>query len=157
MSPAQAAASSLEELTTGHKFRPVLDDPAIASPGDVSRVVLLSGKLYYDLVKEREKRQLAGKVAFVRVEELSPFPFAAVRDVLARYEAAESVLWLQEEPRNQGAWTHVAPRLDAVMERLGRERVVFAGRKEDAVPAPGVASLYAAQQKAVLEAAFVGL
>ena len=157
MSPAQAAASSLEELTAGHKFRPVLDDPAIARPGDVSRVVLLSGKLYYDLVKEREKRQLAGKVAFVRVEELSPFPFAAVRDVLARYEAAESVLWLQEEPRNQGAWTHVAPRLDAVMERLGRERVVFAGRKEDAVPAPGVASLYAAQQKAVLEAAFVGL
>ena len=157
MSPAQAAASSLEELTAGHKFRPVLDDPAIASPGDVARVVLLSGKLYYDLVKEREKRQLTGQVAFVRVEELSPFPFAAVRDVLARYAAAESVVWLQEEPRNQGAWAHVAPRLDVVTERLGREKVVFAGRKEAAVPAPGLASLYAAQQKAVLEAAFVGL
>ncbi|KAM5543648.1 hypothetical protein V8D89_002899 [Ganoderma adspersum] len=150
-----AAASTLDELTAGHKFRPVLDDPAIASPGDVARVVLLSGKLYYDLVKEREKRQLDGKIAFVRVEELSPFPFAAVRDVLARYEGAQSVVWLQEEPRNQGAWSHVAPRLDAVM--LGRERVTFAGRREDAVPAPGVASLYAAQQKAVLEAAFVGL
>ena len=156
-STTQAAASTLNELTAGHKFRPVLDDPAIASPGDVARVVLLSGKLYYDLVKEREKRQLDGKIAFVRVEELSPFPFAAVRDVLARYEGAQSVVWLQEEPRNQGAWSHVAPRLDAVMERLGRERVTFAGRREDAVPAPGVASLYVAQQKAVLEAAFVGL
>ena len=135
----------------------MLDDDSIANPADVSRVVLLSGKLYYDLVKERQKRQLEGKVAFIRVEELSPFPFGAVLDVLARYNSSESVVWLQEEPRNQGAWTHVQPRLDAVLERLGRERVAYRGRKEDAVPAPGIASLYAAQQKAVIDAAFEGL
>ena len=135
----------------------MLDDDSIANPADVSRVVLLSGKLYYDLVKERQKRQLEGKVAFTRVEELSPFPFRAALDVLARYDSSESVVWLQEEPRNQGAWTHVQPRLDAVLERLGRERVAFRGRKEDAVPAPGIASLYAAQQKAVIDAAFEGL
>ena len=93
----------------------------------------------------------------MRIEELSPFPFAAVRDVLARYAAAHDVVWVQEEPRNQGAWTHVGPRLDAVTESMGRERVAFRGRREAAVPAPGVASVYAAQQKAVLSAVFENL
>ncbi|RPD70915.1 dehydrogenase E1 and transketolase domain-containing protein 1 [Lentinus tigrinus ALCF2SS1-7] len=153
-----AAASTLDELSTGHKFQPVLDDPAITDPESVSRVVLLSGKLYYDLAKERQKRGLDGKVAFVRVEELSPFPFRPLLDVMSGYAKAGDVVWLQEEPRNQGAWTHVEPRLNAVMERLERPRVVaFKGRREDAVPAPGIASLYAAQQKAVVEAAFEGL
>ena len=67
------------------------------------------------------------------------------------------VVWLQEEPRNQGAWTHVEPRLNAVLERLGRDRVTYEGREEAAVPAPGIASVYAAQQKAVIDAAFKGL
>lgn len=147
----------MDELGAGRKFQPVLDDPAISDPRSVSRVVLLSGKLYYDLVKERQKRELDGKVAFVRVEELSPFPFRSVLDVMSRYANAGDVVWLQEEPRNQGAWTHVEPRLNAVMERLERPREAFRGRREAAVPAPGIASLYAAQQKAVVDAAFEGL
>ncbi|TFK82881.1 dehydrogenase E1 and transketolase domain-containing protein 1 [Polyporus arcularius HHB13444] len=151
------ASSSLDDLGASRKFQPVLDDPAIADPGSISRIVLVSGKLYYDLVKERQKRELDGKVAFVRVEELSPFPFRPVLDVISRYTQANDVVWLQEEPRNQGAWTHVEPRLNAVMERLERPRVAFRGRKEAAVPAPGIASLYAAQQKAVVDAAFEGL
>ncbi|OSD05011.1 dehydrogenase E1 and transketolase domain-containing protein 1 [Trametes coccinea BRFM310] len=152
-----AAASSLSDLAEGTRFRPVLDDPAISDHGAVSRVVCLTGKLYYDLVKERQKRQLAGKVAFVRVEELSPFPFQSVLDVLSRYDGAKEIFWLQEEPRNQGAWSHVEPRLNAVLERLGRSEALIKGRKEDAVPAPGIASLYAAQQKRVIDAAFDGL
>lgn len=116
----------------------------------------LTGKLYYDLVKERQKRQLDGKVAFVRVEELSPFPFRPMADVLGRYDGAKEIVWLQEEPRNQGAWTHVEPRLNAVLERLGRSRVTYHGRKEDAVPAPGIASAYGAQQRAVIDGAFAG-
>ncbi|KAI0353832.1 dehydrogenase E1 and transketolase domain-containing protein 1 [Trametes cingulata] len=152
-----AAASSLEELSSGSRFRPVLDDPAITDTSAVSRVVCLTGKLYYDLVKERQKRQLDGRVAFVRVEELSPFPFHATLDVLSRYDGAQEVVWLQEEPRNQGAWTHVEPRLNAVLERLGRQKVTYRGRKEDAVPAPGIASAYSAQQKAVIDSAFHGL
>ncbi len=147
----------MDDLGASRKFQPVLDDPAIADPGSISRIVLVSGKLYYDLVKERQKRELDGKVAFVRVEELSPFPFRPVLDVISRYTQANDVVWLQEEPRNQGAWTHVEPRLNAVMERLERPRVAFRGRKEAAVPAPGIASLYAAQQKAVVDAAFEGL
>lgn len=153
----------MDELSEDRRFQPVLDDPAISDHAGVTRVVLLSGKLYYDLVKERQKRQLDDKVAFIRVEELSPFPFRAALNVMARYANASDILWLQEEPRNQGAWTHVEPRLNAVTERLasgrGREclRVRYRGRKEDAVPAPGIASLYAAQQKAVIDAAFDGL
>ncbi|KAH9887940.1 dehydrogenase E1 and transketolase domain-containing protein 1 [Cubamyces lactineus] len=149
-----AAGSPLEDLATGSRFRPVLDDAAVSDPSTVARVVCMTGKLYYDLVKERQKRGLDGKVAFVRIEELSPFPFQATMDVLSRYGDAKEIVWLQEEPRNQGAWTHVQPRLNAVLDRLGRDKVVFKGRKEDAVPAPGIASLYGAQQKAVIDAAF---
>ncbi|KAI8974792.1 dehydrogenase E1 and transketolase domain-containing protein 1 [Trametes punicea] len=151
------AASSLDDLATGSRFRSVLDDPAVSDPSEVSRVVCMTGKLYYDLVKERQKRQLDGKVALVRIEELSPFPFSATLDVLSRYDSAQEIVWLQEEPRNQGAWTHVEPRLNAVLERLGRERATYKGRKEDAVPAPGIASLYNLQQKRVIDAAFDGL
>ena len=117
--------------------------------------MLLTGKLYYDLAKERAARGLDGRVALVRIEELSPFPFADVRAVFARYAGASEVVWAQEEPRNQGAWTHVAPRLDAVSESLGLGRgyVGFRGRKEAAVPAPGVASVYASQQRVVVDMA----
>ncbi|EIW54703.1 dehydrogenase E1 and transketolase domain-containing protein 1 [Trametes versicolor FP-101664 SS1] len=152
-----AAASSLEDLSSGSRFRPVIEDPAIEDPSAVTRVVCLTGKLYYDLVKERQKRQLEGKVALVRVEELSPFPFRPMADVLGRYDGAKEIVWLQEEPRNQGAWTHVEPRLNAVLERLGRSKVTYHGRKEDAVPAPGIASAYGSQQRAVIDGAFAGL
>jgi len=123
--------------------------------------VLLSGKLYYDIVRERSARGLDDSIALVRVEELSPFPFAEVRDVLNRYVSASSikdVVWLQEEPRNQGAYAHVAPRIESVLHGLGYEgRLVYKGRREDAVAAPGIGKFYQAQQKCVLEGAFEGL
>lgn len=91
----------------------------------MERVVLLTGKMYYDLVKERAAREqasgsesMSSKVAFVRLEELAPFPFQALRDTLGRYSGAREVCWLQEEPRNQGAWTHVGPRIKAVLEQM---------------------------------------
>jgi probable 2-oxoglutarate dehydrogenase E1 component DHKTD1 len=146
----------LAELGPGSQFKPVLDD-TIADSSSVERVVLLSGKLYYDLIKERSARGLDSKVALVRVEELCPFPFEGVRSTLARYSDAREVLWLQEEPRNQGAYTHVGPRINAVLEDMGRPGLKFRGRKEDAVPAPGVGKTYQAEQKAVLSAAFEGL
>ena len=143
-------------MAPGTTFSPVLDDPHVSDKSSATRLVFLSGKLYYDLVKERTARS-ASSVALIRVEELSPFPVSALRSIVQSYENATEFVWVQEEPKNQGAWTHVEPRLNAVMERLGRERVGFRGRKEDAVPAPGIASLYAAQQKAVIDAAFEGL
>ncbi|GBE88887.1 2-oxoglutarate dehydrogenase, mitochondrial [Sparassis crispa] len=150
-----SASSSLADLEPGTQFRPVLDD--LAAPKEhVQRVICVSGKLYYDLVKERQKRGLEN-VAFVRVEELCPFPFTELEHVLERYPSAVEVIWLQEEPRNQGAWTHAGCRVDAVLEKLGRGRVSYRGRREDAVPAPGIAKLFATQQKAVIDAAFQGL
>ncbi|KAL4266844.1 alpha-ketoglutarate dehydrogenase family protein [Pleurotus pulmonarius] len=153
-----AASSPLSELSGENKFKPVLDDPAV-SPGQIERVVLISGKIYYELVKERQARGLDGKVAFVRIEELSPFPFHHLERVLQQYANAREFVYLQEEPRNQGAWTHVSPRIQHVFEMMGRKDVElkYRGRKESALPAPGVGKLYAAQQKAVMESAFEGL
>ena len=121
--------------------------------------MLLTGKLYYDLAKERAARGLDGRVALVRIEELSPFPFADVRAVLTRYAGAGEIVWVQEEPRNQGAWTHVGPRLDAVSESLGLGGgyIGLRGQEEAAVPVPGVASVYVPQQKAIVDIALEGL
>jgi probable 2-oxoglutarate dehydrogenase E1 component DHKTD1 len=107
--------------------------------------------LYYDLVKEREARSLNDEIAFVRIEELSPFPFAALEKVLSRYTAAREVMWAQEEPRNQGAYAHVRERIGNMLED---GQLKYIGRKESAVPAPGVGRLYQAQQKAVIDQVF---
>lgn len=124
-------------------------------PAQVKRVVILSGKIYYDLVKERQTRNLDNAVVFVRIEEISPFPFQELADVLARYSNASECYFLQEEPRNQGVWPHVKERLEVVLEQVGwKGHVEFRGRKESALPAPGIGKLYAAQQKMVLDSAF---
>lgn len=126
----------------------------------MKRVILLSGKLYYDLVKERESRDLTDSVALVRLEEISPFPFHELEEVLRPFRHAEEFMWVQEEPRNQGSWTHVRERIGEVLEAIGVEdgkNIEYRGRKESAVPAPGVGKLYGMQQKKVLEDAFEDL
>ena len=147
----QAASSSLSDLEAPQTFQPVLPDPLLEAHR-ADRVLLVAGKLYYELVKAREERGLRGRVALVRVEELCPFPFAALREVLRGTDGVD-VRWVQEEPRNQGSWTHVAPRATQV---LGRP-LVYHGRPEYAVPAPGVGKLYRVQQEAVVNGAFEGL
>ncbi|EGO30021.1 hypothetical protein SERLADRAFT_433954 [Serpula lacrymans var. lacrymans S7.9] len=155
-----AAASPLSDLESGSRFCPVLADP-LADEKQVKRVVLLSGKIYYDLVKEREVQEHVDDVAFVRIEELSPFPFAELGHVLGRYTNAREVMWLQEEPRNQGPYTHVFGRIQEVLRELGHEEsasaLVYKGRKEGPMPAPGIAKIYTTQQKDVINAAFQGL
>lgn len=158
----QAASSKLTEMGPGTTFQPVLQDlTTLADPKAVQRVVLLSGKIYYDLAKERATRNLQSRVALIRVEELAPFPFAALNEALAPYANANKqleVLWVQEEPRNQGAWGHVQERVEEVLKGLGMDGgVAYRGRKEDAVSAPGTGKLYGAQQLAVIESAFQGL
>ena len=106
-------------------------------------------------MKERQSRNLADAVAFVRIEEISPFPFQELANVLATYKNASECYFLQEEPRNQGVWPHVKERLEVVLEQVGwKGRVEYRGRKESAVPAPGIGKLHAAQQKMVLDSAF---
>jgi len=115
------------------------------------RVILVAGKLFYDLVKEREVRGLGEQVAIVRIEELCPFPFEELRQVLRGVTG--DVRWVQEEPCNQGAWTHVYPRVTHVLKKS----LEYHGRDADAVPAPGVGKLYRKQQEMVVKGAFDGL
>jgi 2-oxoglutarate dehydrogenase E1 component len=140
--------STLEELADG-RFEEVVDDRL--DPARVRRVVMTSGKLYYDLLKAREEAPL-GEVALVRVEQLYPFPAAALSRVLARYPAAELV-WAQEEPRNMGAWRFVRERLlDGDVAAGGRE-LRYAGRKESASPATGSHKVHLAEQEALVRSA----
>lgn len=116
----------------------------------------MSGKLYYDLLKERTIRQLEDSVALVRVEELSPFPYAQVRETLSKYTHIQEVNWIQEEPRNTGAWNHVQDKLRMVLEDEGGVglKLKYLGRKASAVPATGVGSRYKEEQNALLDLAF---
>ncbi|KAI0786303.1 dehydrogenase E1 and transketolase domain-containing protein 1 [Abortiporus biennis] len=160
-----AASSTLVDMEPGTKFSPALADPFITSKDKVERIVLLTGKIYYDLIKAREAlpdRSIAERVAFIRIEELCPFPFVNLRQILEGYPQTKVFVWLQEEPKNQGAYTHVAPRINEVLKKLGsgsgnRWVVEYRGRKEDSVPAPGIAKIYSAQQKEVIEDVFKGL
>lgn len=156
MEPVQAASSSLDDMIPGTNFSAILDDPTVTK-ARVDRIICLSGKLYYDLIRERQRRELSN-VAFVRIEELCPFPFRDLSRILRRYPNAKDIVWLQEEPRNQGAYMHVHSRINEVLKNIGyRGEIRYRGRDEDAVPAPGVARIYGVQQKGVIDAAFEGL
>ncbi|KAJ3513296.1 hypothetical protein NLJ89_g3024 [Agrocybe chaxingu] len=152
-----AASSALAEIESGTRFQPVL--AALTEKTKAKRIVMLSGKIYYELIKERQTRNLNDDVAFVRIEELAPFPFKELENVLTSYTNVEEFVWLQEEPRNQGAHSHVAGRIGSVLEKAGWKGngLRYIGRKESPIPAPGVGKLYQAQQKRLLEAPFEDL
>ena len=122
----------------------------------IRRVVLCSGKVYYDLYEEREKRGI-DDVYLLRVEQLYPFPLKSLAQELARFKNAELV-WCQEEPRNMGAWSFVEPYLEWVFAQAGMKakRARYAGRPATAATAAGVMSKHLAQLKAFLEEAFAG-
>jgi probable 2-oxoglutarate dehydrogenase E1 component DHKTD1 len=133
------AVSTVDELASG-KFEPVLDDPSISDETDVRVVMLCSGKVYYDIVALRQSQgeDRSRSVAVVRLEEMWPFPSDQVRNVLDRYGRAERVVWVQEEPRNQGAWNHVQQMLS---ERLGVS-CEYVGRRGLPVAAVGAGELH---------------
>jgi 2-oxoglutarate dehydrogenase E1 component len=138
------ATSTLADLSDG-AFHAVLDDPA--APPDVQRVVLCSGKLYYDLAARREKDATAS-VALLRVEELYPFPDGELLGALEKHAEANEIIWAQEEPENMGAWRYVAPRLRA---RVGDDiTIAYCGRPERASPAEGYAGDHEAEQERIV-------
>lgn len=108
----------------------------MAADNKIRRVVFCSGQVYYDLENERQK-QAINDVALVRIEQLAPFPFRAVKTVLQRYPNAE-VMWTQEEPKNQGPWPFVEPRMRNLLKSIDRTaRVDYAGRPISASTATG--------------------
>eukprot|EP00164_Ancoracysta_twista_P008839 GFYU01012886.1.p1 GENE.GFYU01012886.1~~GFYU01012886.1.p1 ORF type:complete len:936 (+),score=341.38 GFYU01012886.1:174-2981(+) len=141
------AVSDIDELQPGTTFKPVLG--STVDPAGVKKVVLCSGKIYYDLEQKRAKSG-ADDVAIVRLEELHPFPAAEVKAEVSKYTGAEKITWVQEEPENAGAWSYVAPRLESL---LG-EKVGYVGRIPYAAPATGLSAVYKKEQKMVVDNAF---
>ncbi|KAJ2233850.1 hypothetical protein IWW45_003877 [Coemansia sp. RSA 485] len=150
-----SAASSLSEMGPGTSFQPVLDDPTVADPRIVQRVIMVSGKLYYDLAKIKEEHPLGEHIAIVRVEELSPFPRDALYNALAKYTSASDFVWVQEEPRNAGAYSFVAPRIKQLLPKHVELRYV--GRPEHAATCSGVETQQAAEHAQLTSEAFDGL
>jgi len=134
---------------TGDRFHELLDDDQ-AEPGRVRRVLLCSGKVYYDL-REQQAAEGVDNVAIVRVEQIAPFPEELVKQMLGRYRNAREWIWVQEESQNMGAWTFVEPRLRG----LGCE-VRYVGRDASASPATGSHHIHAQEQKELVAAALTG-
>ena len=146
--------SRLEDMGPGTCFHRVLPeaDKQVAD-SKVKRVVLCSGKVYYDLYAERNAREIED-VAIVRVEQLYPFPNVSLKEQLVRYKNAD-VVWCQEEPANMGAWTFVDRRIEGLLEDIGgvATRPSYAGRVEAASPATGLAKRHAREQAALVDQA----
>ncbi|UFU02153.1 multifunctional oxoglutarate decarboxylase/oxoglutarate dehydrogenase thiamine pyrophosphate-binding subunit/dihydrolipoyllysine-residue succinyltransferase subunit [Ruania suaedae] len=146
----KAATSSLEDFTTG-TFQPVIGDSAVEA-STVRRVLLCSGRVYYDLLAERAKRE-DDSVALVRIEQLYPLDAAAIQAELERYPNAEFV-WVQDEPRNQGAWTYLVTRLPGYAPVVADRGIRVVSRPASAAPAAGTAKKHQAEQATLLEEAF---
>jgi 2-oxoglutarate dehydrogenase E1 component len=138
-----AASAHLEELAAGG-FQRVIDDPEVRNRDDVSRLVFCTGKLYYDLAAEGRPSHLA----LVRVEELYPWPHEEVSRIVDLYPNVVEVVWAQEEPKNMGAWSFVAPRLRA---SAGNALIIrYIGRQERASPAEGFFASHQAEQARIV-------
>jgi 2-oxoglutarate dehydrogenase E1 component len=138
--------STLPELASG-RFEPVLDDPG-ADSARTRRVVLCSGKVYFDLLEAREERG-HGDVALVRLEQLYPLPSRQLQEVLGRYAPAAELVWAQEEPRNMGAWRFFRECvLDGLVD-VGGRTLRYVGRDASAAPAPGSLRTHLAEQEAL--------
>ena len=150
--------SKAEEFTTGSSFHRVLWDDAqhgnsdttLVSDDKIKRVVLCSGKVYFDLLEERDARGI-DDIYLMRVEQFYPFPAISAVQELERFKQAE-IIWCQEEPKNQGAWTFIEPNIEWVLGRIGAKhtRPRYVGRATSASPATGLASQHKAQQAALL-------
>jgi len=141
------AVSSLAEMGPGTRFRSVIDEvDAIAPPEQVRRVVLCTGKVYYDLLARRRELGIRD-VALVRMEQLYPYPKVSLPKALTPYRNAE-MLWCQEEPSNMGAWQFMDRRTEAVLTAIGgaAKRLRYVGRHAAASPSTGLARVHAAEQ-----------
>ncbi|MBI3435747.1 MAG: 2-oxoglutarate dehydrogenase E1 component [Proteobacteria bacterium] len=156
------AVSRLEEFGAGSAFHRLLWDDAQTYPGDkitlapdekIRRVVLCSGKVYYDLYEERANRGV-DDIYLLRVEQVYPFPMKALVQELTRFKQAE-VVWCQEEPRNMGAWRFAEPYIEWVLNQLGAKhrQARYAGRPSSAATATGIAAKHQAQLKALFDEA----
>ena len=152
---AKLATSPLAEMTGDSRFRTVIGEVDAIAPGpEVKRVVLCSGKVYYDLLAERRDRGLRD-VAILRLEQLYPFAEKTLAFAMKPYAKAQHVVWCQEEPENMGAWSFVDRRIERVLTALKHKakRPEFVGRAAAASPATGLAKVHAAEQASLVRRA----
>lgn len=146
------AVSSLKELSEG-EFQVVIPEVDEIAPLDVTRIILCSGKVYYDLLIER-REQKAKHIAIIRVEQLYPFPHDMLQAQLKPYKNAKDIVWCQEEPENQGAWYTTRHRLEACLTK--GQRLHYTGRHAAASPAAGYMRLHEKQQTELVKQAISG-
>uniref|UniRef100_A0A665VDF3 2-oxoglutarate dehydrogenase complex component E1 n=1 Tax=Echeneis naucrates TaxID=173247 RepID=A0A665VDF3_ECHNA len=147
------AKSSFDDMLPGTHFRRIIPDdgPAAASPEKVKRVIFCTGKIYYELIRERKNRGMDDDVAVVRIEQLSPFPFDLVKLETDRYLNADLV-WCQEEHKNQGYYDYVKPRIRTTISHS--RPVWYAGRDPAAAPATGNKQTHLTELQRLLDTAF---
>ncbi len=145
--------STVEELAEGH-FRTVMGEEQPHDPSQIKRVVMCSGKVYYDLLEYRNTHDVKDTI-IVRIEQLYPFPEEELFNLLRSYPALETAVWCQEEPLNQGAWYCSQHHMRHVMQQLGNKLYLnYAGRKPSAAPAAGYMSAHAEEQSKLVFEAF---
>ena len=156
--------SNISEFSKKSTFHRVLEDDAYSKVNNllelkkrddqIKKVVMCSGKVYYDLIEAREKYK-NNKVTFVRIEQLYPFPAKTLANILKRYTKA-SFFWCQEEPKNMGAWNTVRNYIERTLEMINFKdiNVKYVGRKASSSTATGNANKHLAQQKEILEKIF---
>jgi 2-oxoglutarate dehydrogenase E1 component len=150
----KSAVSTIDEFTGDSHFRRILSDPNAPADDAVERLVLCSGKVFYDLAEARDAAD-DGKTSVVRIEQLYPFPGDALAVRLKRMTNLKTVVWAQEEPKNAGAWFFVESLIEAAMAEAGvkPQRPVYAGRAAAAATATGLAKRHAAEQAQLIQAA----
>lgn len=141
------ATSSLDQFTSGG-FHPVIGDAV--DPSGVKRVILCSGKVYYDLLAEHEKSN-DGRIAILRVEQFYPFPQTLLVQWLTAYANADELVWVQEEPKNMGGWNFMRPRLESLL--TDRQELRYVGRSSSASPATGSYTIHNLEQAKLLSEA----
>jgi 2-oxoglutarate dehydrogenase complex dehydrogenase (E1) component-like enzyme len=141
------AVSTFHDFSSGG-FTEIIGDAGVADNSRVTRVIFCSGKIYYELLAARDERQ-AGQVAIVRVEQLYPFATAQATDILARYPVTAELVWVQEEPRNMGAWRFMREQLEPLADATNRE-VRYVGRPESASPATGSGKRHQQEQAEIV-------
>ncbi len=149
--------SKMEDFVNGSHFRRVLpddDENMLVSTGKVKKVIICAGKVYYDLLEERRKREI-DNIAIIRLEQLYPFPVNSLIEELAKYSSALEIIWCQEEPENQGGWNFVDRKLEAVLISMNHKckRPSYVGREASAATATGVAKRHILQQMRLIDEA----
>jgi 2-oxoglutarate dehydrogenase E1 component len=134
---------------TDRGFQTIIDEVADIPPEQVERILFCTGKVYFDLVEAREKHGI-DNLAIIRLEQLYPYPREAVSTILERYPHVKHRLWVQEEPRNQGAWWYMRAHMDVNLSHKDVGRLEYAGRPSSASPAAGSYQLHRQQLEAFL-------